>query len=194
MPGGLSQSGRIGAVREETQQTNAAARLLHPRTRGSLTCSFLDRVRFCSLPGAATTPALPLQASSGSASAIADPVGETCIRGRSGISRPPTTVLECAEGAFDASERSTAELGARGASQESGGCKHQSSSHHAEGRTAGVGQFQPRDGTSAVRLLPWRNDRRSRVRAGDCIPRIAITRTAGPGRSLRGRGTNRCRR
>ena len=38
------------------------------------------------------------------------------------------THLHRAESAFDASERSTAELGAPGASQESGGCKHRSSS------------------------------------------------------------------
>jgi hypothetical protein len=47
----------------------------------------------------------------------------------------------CAEGAFDASERSAAELGAPGASQNSGGCKHQSSSHRADGRAPGIGQI-----------------------------------------------------
>jgi len=44
------------------------------------------------------------------------------------------SVLQSAESSFNASERSTAELGAPGASQESGGCKHQSSSHPAGGR------------------------------------------------------------
>ena len=50
-----------------------------------------------------------------------------------------------AEDAFDASERSTDELGAPGASQDSGGCKHQSGSHPAGGRAAGIGQPGPGD-------------------------------------------------
>jgi hypothetical protein len=49
-----------------------------------------------------------------------------------------------AEGAFDASERFTAELGAPVASQESLGCKHQSSSHLSGGRAAGIGHDGPR--------------------------------------------------
>jgi len=53
------------------------------------------------------------------------------------------STLRCAEGAFDASERSTAELGAPGASQESGDCKHQSSSHPA-GALAAVSDMKTR--------------------------------------------------
>ena len=59
-----------------------------------------------------------------------------------------TADLRCAEGAFDASDRFTAELGAvgaHGASEESGGCKRESSSHPAGGPLLLPGQNQPRD-------------------------------------------------
>ena len=55
----------------------------------------------------------------------------------------------CAESALDARERSTADFGAAGASQEPGCCKHQSSSRPAGGRAAGCGQPQPRDSPDA---------------------------------------------
>ena len=60
---------------------------------------------------------------------------ESCFRVARGIRPCSARNLVCAE-AFDASEPSGAELGAPGASQESGGCKHQSSSHGADGRAA----------------------------------------------------------
>jgi hypothetical protein len=66
---------------------------------------------------------------------------ETCFVSASGIRDRSVSVAQCAEGAFDASGRSTAELGPPGASQESGGCKHQGSSHPAGGH-AGIGHEQ----------------------------------------------------
>ena len=54
------------------------------------------------------------------------------------------SVLLRAEGVFDASERSAAEFGAPGASQESGGCKHQSSSHPAGDRAPVIVQSRQR--------------------------------------------------
>lgn len=48
------------------------------------------------------------------------------------------------ESALDVRERSTAEVGAAGASQELGYCKHQSISHPAAGRPAGIGQMELR--------------------------------------------------
>jgi len=75
-------------------------------------------------------------------------VGGTCSSCRTGIAATSGRDQLCAEGAFDASERSTGELGVigvPGASPESGGCKHQSSSHPASGRAAGIGQRQPHE-------------------------------------------------
>jgi len=63
----------------------------------------------------------------------------SCFASATSASRSETRDPLRAEGAFDASERSTAELGDPGASQKSGGCKHQSSSHAAGGRAAGIG-------------------------------------------------------
>src|SRR5207244_1317560 len=59
----------------------------------------------------------------------------------------------CAEGAFDASERSTAEDEAPGAARSLEGFKHQSSSHPAGGRAAGIGQPEPRDRLTQAWLL-----------------------------------------
>jgi hypothetical protein len=69
---------------------------------------------------------------------------ETCIRVATQLDRGSSRVAVCAGGAFDGSERSTAKLGSPGASQEPGGCKHQSSSHPAGGRAAGIGRSRQR--------------------------------------------------
>ena len=68
------------------------------------------------------------------------PSAQTCFGLSTRTRRKTPSDLLSAERAFDASERSTAELRAPGASRESGGCKHQSSSHPAGGRAAGIGQ------------------------------------------------------
>jgi hypothetical protein len=64
---------------------------------------------------------------------------ETSFRSAAVTTPRRTADLSCAEGAFDASEPSTTDPGAPGVSQESGGCKHQSSRHPVGGRAAGIG-------------------------------------------------------
>ena len=90
-----------------------------------------------------------------------------------------------AEGAFDASERSTDELGAPGASQESGGCKHQSSSHPAGGRAAGIGQVQSRDHIVEAWWLDCRCVRPGQSAPGDSLRGEPVVRCPTEGRARR---------
>jgi hypothetical protein len=69
---------------------------------------------------------------------------------RTWLSAHPVAVSRCAEGALDARERSTAECGVTGASQEPGRCKHQSSSELAGGGASGIGQNRPRRTTAST--------------------------------------------
>jgi hypothetical protein len=69
---------------------------------------------------------------------------------------PANHTAQSAESALDARERWTAELGALGASQGPGCCKHQSSGHPTGGRAAGIGHNQPH----TVGLMPARQRKR----------------------------------
>jgi hypothetical protein len=116
-----------------------------PQLRGRLLVEFhVELVRRCHGHGwDRNSGDKSWQASSRNAERIGRLTGQPCIRDRWGIPKPGPTVSQCAESAPDARERSMAECGATGASQEPRRCKHQSSSELAGGGATGIGHRQP---------------------------------------------------